>query len=303
MASTHDYKIDKRNEKIKIYVDGQFYTRNDAKISVMDSGYLLGDGVWEGIRLHKNKLIHVNEHLKRLYEGADKISMKIGLKPKVLKSILYDTLKQNNMNSDVHIRLIISRGIKSTPYQHPKVTIGDPSIVIIPEYKKASINVIENGITLGLVKTIRDNRVQDPTVNSLSKHNCISACIEAEKLGVDEGLMLDPHGFVSTCNSTNFFIFKNNQVWTSKGKHCLNGITRGTIIRLCKEYEIPIYQKDFLIEDVHKADEVFVTGTFSGVIPVVSVDGIKIGNGKRGKTTKLLQEKYVLDIEKIISSS
>jgi branched-chain amino acid aminotransferase len=303
MASTHDYKIDKRNEKIKIYVNGQFYKRNDAKISVMDSGYLLGDGVWEGIRLHKNKLIHIDQHLKRLYEGAGKISMNIGLKPEVLKSILYDTLKQNNMNSDVHIRLIISRGIKSTPYQHPKVTIGDPSIVIIPEYKKASTSVIENGITVGLVKTRRDNSVQDPTINSLSKHNCISACIEAEKLGVDEGLMLDPNGFVSTCNSTNFFILKKNQVWTSSGEHCLNGITRGSIIRLCKEYKIPIYQKDFLIADVHQADEVFVTGTFSGVIPVVSVDGVKIGNGNRGKITKLLQEKYLLDIEKIILSS
>jgi len=302
MASTHDFDKDKRNDEIEIYINGKFYKRTEASISVMDSGYLLGDGVWEGIRLYKKKLIHIDEHLNRLYEGANKISMDIGIKPKILKSILYDTVSKNKMESDVHIRLIISRGLKSTPYQHPKVTIGPPSIVIIPEYKKASQTVIENGITLGLVQTRRDSRVQDPTINSLSKHNCISACIEAEKLGVDEGLMLDPNGFISTCNSTNFFILKGEEVWTSSGEYCLNGITRGTIIRLCHEYNVPILKKNFLIDDVYRADEVFVTGTFSGVIPVISVDDKKIGNGDRGFFTKLMQERYQLDIEKIVLS-
>jgi len=302
MASTHDFDKDKRNDEIEIYINGKFYKRTEASISVMDSGYLLGDGVWEGIRLYKKKLIHIDEHLNRLYEGANKISMDIGIKPKILKSILYDTVSKNKMESDVHIRLIISRGLKSTPYQHPKVTIGPPSIVIIPEYKKASQTVIENGITLGLVQTRRDSRVQDPTINSLSKHNCISACIEAEKLGVDEGLMLDPNGFISTCNSTNFFILKGEEVWTSSGEYCLNGITRGTIIRLCHEYNVPILKKNFLIDDVYRADEVFVTGTFSGVIPVISVDDKKIGNGDRGFFTNLMQERYQLDIEKIVLS-
>jgi len=302
MASTHDFDKDKRNDEIEIYINGKFYKRTEATISVMDSGYLLGDGVWEGIRLYKKKLIHIDEHLNRLYEGANKISMDIGIKPKILKSILYDTVSKNKMESDVHIRLIISRGLKSTPYQHPKVTIGPPSIVIIPEYKKASQTVIENGITLGLVQTRRDSRVQDPTINSLSKHNCISACIEAEKLGVDEGLMLDPNGFISTCNSTNFFILKGEEVWTSSGEYCLNGITRGTIIRLCHEYNVPILKKNFLIDDVYRADEVFVTGTFSGVIPVISVDDKKIGNGDRGFFTNLMQERYQLDIEKIVLS-
>ena len=297
MASTHDYKPDPRNENIQIYVNGKFCIRDEASISVMDSGYLLGDGVWEGIRLYKNKLVHLNKHLERLYEGADLISMKIGVKPEDLKNIIYLTLKKNKMETDVHVRLIVSRGLKSTPYQHPKVTIGNPSIVIIPEYKIASPEVIKNGITIGLVKTIRDNKVQNPRINSLSKHNCISACIEAEKLGVDEGLMEDPNGFISTCNSTNFFIFKNNQVWTSAGEHCLNGITRGSIIRLCNENKIPVYEKNFVIEDVYESDEVFVTGTFSGVIPVKSVDGILIGDGKRGKITKFLQDKYLQDIE------
>ena len=297
MASTHDYKPDLRNDTIQIYVNGEFLSRKKALISVMDSGYLLGDGVWEGIRLYKNKLVHLNEHLNRLYEGAGLISMEIGIKPEGLKSIIYQTLKKNNMESDVHVRLIVSRGLKTTPYQHPKVTIGEPSIVIIPEYKIASPDLIKNGINIGLVKTIRDNRVQDPRINSLSKHNCISACIEAEKLGFDEGLMKDPHGYISTCNSTNFFIFKDEQVWTSTGEYCLNGITRGSIIRLCIENKIPVYEKNFSIEDVYSSAEVFVTGTFSGVIPVKSVDGIKIGNGNRGKLTKFLQDKYLQDIE------
>mgnify|MGYP006081263691 FL=1 len=302
MASTHDYDVDKRNNEIKVYVDGKLYKRKEAKVSVMDSGFLLGDGVWEGIRLHKKKLIHLDEHIDRLYNGANAISMDIGMKPEKLKSEIYNVISENKMDTDVHIRLIISRGIKSTPYQHPKVTIGEPTVVIIPEYKKASIHVIKNGITLGLVKTIRDKRVQDPTINSLSKHNCISACIEADKLGVDEGLMLDPHGFVSTCNSTNFFILKENEVWTSTGEYCLNGITRGTIIRLCKEYNVPILEKNFLIQDVYNANEIFVTGTFSGIIPVVSIDGFKVGDGTRGSFTKLMQKRYQHDLEKIILS-
>ncbi len=301
MASTHDYAIDNRNKNIKVYINGDFYHRSQANISVMDSGYLLGDGVWEGIRLHNNHLIHLDEHLKRLYEGAKALEMDIGINKKEMEHALIKTVEMNNMESNVHIRLIVSRGIKSTPYQHPKVTIGRPTIVIIPEYKIPSETVKINGITLGTVKTIRDHRIQDPKINSLSKHNCISACIEAEKMGVDEGLMLDPYGYVSTCNSTNFFIVRNNEVWTSTGEYCLNGVTRGSIIRICKENNIQVFEKNFFIDDVHNADEVFATGTFAGVIPVISVDGVSIGNGTRGQLTKNIQEWYALDIEKIIS--
>ena len=198
MASTHEYDFDRRNDDIQIYINGQYFHRSEAKVSVMDSGYLLGDGVWEGIRLHKGHLIHLDEHLNRLYSGAEAIAMNIGISRQDMTSAIMETLGKNEMESDVHIRLIVSRGIKKTPYQHPKVTIGRPTVVIIPEYKKASETVKENGITLATVKTLRDNRTQDPRINSLSKHNCIAACIEADKLGVDEGLMLDPHGFVST---------------------------------------------------------------------------------------------------------
>ena len=297
MASTHDYEIDSRNDNIQIYIDGQFFPRADAKVSVMDSGYLLGDGVWEGIRLYNNHLIHLEKHLERLYEGAETIQMDIGISKSEMKSAIEKTLKKNEMISDVHIRLIVSRGIKSTPYQHPKVTIGHPTIVIIPEYKKPSPELKIEGITLGAVRTIRNNLTQDPRVNSLSKHNCIAACIEADKMGVDEGLMLDPDGYVSTCNSTNFFMIKNNEVWTSNGQHCLNGVTRHSVIDICKKKQILIKEKQFSINEVHEADEVFVTGTFAGIIPVRSVDGNTIGTGARGPLTEQLQTWYEIDIE------
>jgi len=303
MASTHDYDIDKRNNDIQIYINGEFFHRSEAKISVMDSGYLLGDGVWEGIRLHKGTLIHLDDHLERLFSGANSIAMDIGISQHEMAEALQKTININDMDSDVHIRLIVSRGIKKTPYQHPKVTLGKPTVVIIPEYKKASEEIKKVGLTLATVKTKRDHLIQDPRINSLSKHNCIAACIEADQLGVDEGLMLDPHDFVSTCNSTNFFIVRDEEVWTSTGEYCLNGVTRGSIIRLCKEYDIPVYEKNFNVEDVHTADEVFVTGTFAGVIPVISVDGKIIGDGTRGSITESLQNWYALDIEKLVEAS
>ena len=297
MASTHDYDNDSRNDNIQIYISGQFYSRLEAKISVMDSGYLLGDGVWEGIRFHNGHLVHLDRHLDRLYEGANAIEMNIGISKDEMITALKKTLEKNRMTSDVHIRLIVSRGIKSTPYQHPKVTVGKPTIVIIPEYKKASPKLKVEGITLGTVETIRDNRTQDPRINSLSKHNCIAACIEAEKMGVDEGLMLDPNGYVSTCNSTNFFMISNKEVWTSNGQYCLNGVTRSSVIDICKRNDLPIKEKEFSVKDVHGADEVFVTGTFAGIIPVISVDGLVIGNGTRGPLTQQLQIWYELDLE------
>ena len=292
MPTTHDYYDDPRNEDIKIYINGDFFHRNEAKVSVLDSGFLLGDGVWEGIRLHNSKLLHLEKHLNRLFVGAKALDLDIHLSKDEIKNALMKTLELNNMNSDVHIRLIVSRGLKKTPYQHPKATIGKPTIVIIPEYKIADKSVTNDGIKLALVDTIRDFRVQNPNINSLSKHNCIAACIEAERKGADEGLMLDPNGFVSTCNSTNFFIVRSNEVWTSSGRYCLHGITRSTVIDLCNKNGIAIFEKNFTIEDVHSADEVFVTGTFAGIIPVVSIDKIQISNGKRGRLTTTLQEFY-----------
>ena len=297
MASTHDYIKDIRNENIKIYINGKFYHRSEAKISVFDSGFLLGDGVWEGIRLHEGTLIHLDTHIDRLFDGARSIAMKMHLTKMEIINAIWLTLKENNMKSDTHIRLIVSRGIKSTPYQHPKVTISDPTIVIIPEYKRPNKDVIAKGIRLVSVQTRRDSGVQDPKINSLSKMNCISACIEAEKLGAEEGLMLDSNGFVSTCNSTNFFIVVNKEIWTSTGEHCLNGVTRGAIIDLCRQNNILVYEKNFGIEDVYNADEAFVTGTFAGVIPVTEIDGKNMGKGSKGQLTKQIQIWYTNDIK------
>ena len=301
MASTHDYESDPRNKDIQIYINGEFFHRAEAKVSVLDSGFLLGDGVWEGIRLHKGNLLYLDEHFDRLFAGAAALAIDLKCSRKELVQALKDTLDKNGMESDVHIRLIISRGLKNTPYQHPKVTVGKPTVVIIPEYKKASEKVKRIGITLATVETRRDHYVQDPKINSLSKHNCIAACIEAERLGADEGLMLDPHGYVATCNSTNFFIVHGGNLWTSTGEYCLNGVTRSTVIRLCRENSLQLKEKNFVVDDVYSADEVFVTGTFAGVIPVVQVDGKYIGDKTRGPITKKLQDWYVQDIEKTIN--
>ena len=214
----------------------------------------------------------------------------------ISEELIVGKVEKNKMFSDVHIRLIVSRGLKKTPYQHPKVTIGEPTIVIIPEFKMLDLRVSVEGIKLAVVSTLRDNRVQNPHINSLSKHNCIAACIEADKKGADEGLMLDPNGYVSTCNSTNFFIIKSNEVWTSKGEHCLNGITRKSVIRICNQNKIVIKEKNFSVKDVLSATEIFVTGTFAGIIPVIRVDKKVIGDGIRGKMTKKLQDFYISDI-------
>jgi len=296
MPTTHDYYEDPRNKDIQIYINGEFFHRSEATVSVLDSGFLLGDGVWEGIRLHEGKLLHFDAHMDRLFNGSELISLPINLNRNKLQQAIQKTLDKNQMESDVHIRLIISRGLKKTPYQHPKVTLGDPTIVIIPEYKVANQDVARNGIKLASVETIRDYRVQNPNINSLSKHNCIAACIEADKKGADEGLMLDPNGNVTTCNSTNFFIIRKGEVWTSTGEYCLKGITRSTVISICKQYQIPIYEKNFSIDDVYNTDEAFVTGTFAGITPVVEIDGKQISNGLRGDLTKTLQDYYKIQV-------
>ena len=301
--STHKYLHDNRNDQILIYVNGEILHREKAKISVFDSGFLLGDGVWEGIRFHNRHLVFIQEHLDRLFQGAFSLDIDIGISKDNIKSLIISVLNANRMVTDIHIRLIVSRGLKKTPYQHPNANLGGATIVIIPEYKKADKTINKKGISLVTVSTRRGTAdTQDPQLNTLSKLNCIFACIEADKKGADEGLMMDVNGNVSTCNSTNFFIIKNKEVWTSTGKYCLPGVTRGAIIQLCKENNIPIYEKDFLVADVLNADEAFVTGTFAGVIPAVSLDGKTIGNGKRGPMTETFLNLYKNKIEKLYPS-
>ena len=290
---THSYQPDNRNKNIKVYINGEFHLREEANISVFDSGFLLGDGDWEGIRLFNNHIVFLKEHLDRLYSGANKLAMDIGKSKDELVGLIEKTLDANKMKTGVHIRLIVTRGLKKTPYQHPSANKGKSSIIIIPEYKEADETINEKGINLVTVSTRRGTpESQDPQINSLSKHNCIAACIEADQVGADEGIMLDIHGNVSTCNSTNFFIINNSEVWTSTGKFCLLGVTRKAVIDICMENDIPVFQKDFRIMDVHLADEAFVTGTFAGIIPVVEIDGKSMSSGKRGEITNKLQDLY-----------
>ena len=297
--STHDYIEDERNKNILIYINGELTPREEAKISVFDSGFLLGDGVWEGIRLHNGKLAFGDAHLDRLYEGAKALDINIGMTKKEMEAAVMSAVEADSMESGVHIRLIVSRGLKRTQYQHPSANVGGPTIVIIPEYKTPNKDILTNTLRLFTVKVRRSHPdIQDPKLNTLSKHNCIAACIEADKAGYDEALMLDMDGNVSTCNSTNFFIVRDGEVWTSTGMYCLNGITRGNIISLCRENEISVYEKDFSLSDVYSAAESFVTGTFGGVIPVSEVDGRIFGDGKRGTMTERLQKLYADLIKK-----
>ena len=272
--SIHDIKIDPRNLGILISVNGELVPRAQAMVSVFDSGFILGDGVWEGLRLVKGGIPFLRPHIERLYEGAKAIFMDIGLKPDELVKRLFDCLDANHMEDGVHIRLMVTRGVKSTPYQDPRVTIGSATIVIIPEYKAANPEKFEKGLTLHTVNVRRGYPdVQDQKLNSHSKLNCITACIQAANAGADEALMLDPQGFVATCNSTHFFIVRRGELWTSTGQYCIPGITRANLIRLANDLGIPVFEKPFSLYDVYGADEAFVTGTFAGLIPVREVDG------------------------------
>ncbi|MFU7528650.1 aminotransferase class IV [Qipengyuania sp. ASV99] len=291
---THDFTPDPRNDAILINVNGAMVPRAEASVSVFDSGFMLGDGVWEGLRVHRGRIAFLDAHLDRLFEGAKAIAMDIGLTRGELTARLYETIDGNTMRDSegVHIRLMVTRGIRSTPYQDPRVVISPATIVIIPEYKAPLPSTIEAGIRLFTVHVRRgDPAVQDQKLNSHSKLNCITACIQAIQAGADEALMLDPHGFVATCNSTHFFIVRKGEVWTSSGDYCLGGITRANVIRLCREAGIPVFERNFSLTDVYGADEAFVTGTFAGVVPVTEVDGRKLTQA-RGPMVERLQRLY-----------
>ena len=295
---THKYQDDPRNADIIIDINGEYFAREQARVSVFDSGFVLGDGVWEGLRVHQGKIAFLDQHLDRLYEGAKALDMEMEVSAAELRQRLYRLLEKNNMRDGVHIRLMVSRGIKATPYQDPRITITPPTIVIIPEYKTALPETAHKGIKLFTVHVRRGYPdVQDPKLNSHSKLNCITACIQAAKAGADEALMLDPHGFVATCNSTHFFIVRKGEVWTSSGDFCLGGITRGNVIALCEQNQIPVRQKNFSLIDVYGADEAFVTGTFAGLAPVREIDGRIIGDGERGPMVEKLQQLYLEMLE------
>ena len=301
--STHSFIVNPKNKSILININGKFFKRNEAKISVFDSGFLLGDGVWEGIRLHQSVLVYIEEHLDRLYNSAKGISIHIELKKEDIINEINKTLTKNKMEDDVHIRLVISRGNKITPYQNPNANIGPTNFVIIPEYKKANPDTYKKGITVGRVNNIRpNNQILSPQYNTLSKLNCILASIEANKRGYDEGIMNDLHGFISTCNSTNLFFIKNAEIITSIGKYCLNGITRLKTIEVCRKNNISCDEKNFTFEDIIDCEEAFVTGTFGGIIPVSILEDKALQSTDNKSITNKIRQLYLQDIANYIES-
>lgn len=290
---THNALDDSRNEFIKILINDELYHRKDAKISVFDSGYLVGDGVWEGIRLHQGKYPFIDQHLNRLWQAAKVVGIEIPFDRNELMKKIQKVVDINEMNDHVHIRIMLTRGIKKTPSQDPRLTISGPNLVIIAEHKQASKETMKNGITL-FTSTFRRGSPDylDPRLNCHSKLHEVQALMQALEAGADEALMLDIHGFVATCNATNFFMIKDGEVWTSTGQYCMNGITRANVIRICQENDISVFEKNFSLYDAYGADEAFVTGTFGGLTPVIKIDGKEISEGKRGEMTLRLQDLY-----------
>jgi branched-chain amino acid aminotransferase len=302
---THDYEPDPRNANIVIMIGDRLVPRAEATVSVFDSGFMLGDGIWEGIRIHQGHPAFLAAHLDRLHEGAAAIDLDIGRDRAELESMLLETLAANRIepNDSVHVRLMVTRGVKSTPYQDPRFTVTSATIVIIPEYKTPAAATATDGIRLFTVHVRRGRPdVQDPKLNSHSKLNCITACIQATKAGADEGLMLDPHGFVATCNSTHFFIVRGQEVWTSTGDYCLGGITRANVLGLCDDNDIVAEQRNFSLTEVYGASEAFVTGTFAGLAPVTEIDGRTIGDGARGPITERLQRLYAELVDRDVAA-
>ena len=294
--TAHEAEDDPRNQHLLIYVDGKIVPRSDAKVSVYDSGFMLGDGVWEGLRFYNGTWAFLDEHINRLYEAAKAIDLDINLNEVELIAALEKTRLANRITKDAHARVMVTRGIKARPFQHPSLSLQGPTVVIIIEH---SVPKFSRPIKLATVPNIRGlPMTQDPKLNSHSKLNCILACIAAQKAGADEALMLDVNGFVCTTNSCNFFIVRSGEVWTSTGDYCLNGITRQKVIEICKLEGIPIFEKNFSLVEVYGADESFLTGTFGAQVPVGLVDGRPIGNGVAGDITKRIRSAYFDLIEK-----
>jgi branched-chain amino acid aminotransferase len=289
----HDFADDPRNADVLVSVNGTLLPRARAVVSVFDAGFVLGDGVWEGLRVSGGHPAFLEKHLDRLYEGAAAILLDIGRTREQLTDEIYETLRANHMTDGVHVRLMVTRGPKSTPYQDPRMSAGPATVVIIAEHKDPLPATVENGLSLFTVHVRRASPdTLDPKLNAHSKLNDITACIQAFTAGADEALMLDPHGFVATCNSTHFFVVRRGEVWTSSGMYCLGGITRSNVLDVCRANGIPAFEKSFSLTDVYGADEAFVTGTFAGVVPVHTVDGRTIGAGRRGPVVQRLQGLY-----------
>lgn len=293
IPSTHDSEHDARNDDIKIYVNGDIVPKSEAKVSVYDSGFMLGDGVWEGLRLYNGTLAFIDDHLERLYESAYFLDIDIGVDRNEMKRLLKRTLDANNMTDNAHVRLMVTRGRKSKPFQDPRLSVFGSTIVVIAEHSVIREDTAKKGVTLHTVPIARGlPTTQDPKLNSHCKLNCIMALNQALKAGANEALMLDPYGFVNTSNSCNFFIVRKGELWTSTGDYCMNGITRKKVIEACEENNIPIKLKNYSLYETYSADEAFLTGTFGGLTPVTEIDGRKIGNGEPGALVEKIRKLY-----------
>ncbi|MCE6961035.1 D-amino acid aminotransferase [Cereibacter sphaeroides] len=289
-VTTHQAEEDARNETIRIWLNGRIVPKAEALVSVYDSGFMLGDGVWEGIRLYDGRWAFLDEHLERLFEAAKAIDLDIAMRPDQVAQAILDTQAANGMTTDAHARLMVTRGVKTRPFQHPSLSRQGPTVAIIMEHSRPKI---PRPIRLATVPHVRGLPMsQDPKLNSHSKLNCILACIAAEKAGADEALMLDVHGFVNTTNACNFFIVRKGEVWTSTGDYCMNGITRRKVIGICRANGIPVFERNFSLVETYSADEAFLTGTFGAQTPVGMIDGRVIGSGGMGPMTEGLRALY-----------
>ena len=293
MAGSQDFTADPRNANALIYLNGELVRREQAKVSIFDGGFVVGDGVWEGLRLHKGVLLFLDQHLDRLYWGANRIGLDIGLDRKALTAEIRRILDANGMRDGVHLRVMATRGEKSAPNQDPRNALGKATLVIVAEYKSPNPQIMTKGLSL-FTSSIRCTPAEmfDMRLNSHSRLNLIIALLQAIEAGADEALMLDPHGFVSSCNATNFFFVRDGVVMTSSGEYCFNGVTRGNVIRLCTDSGVPIKLGNFTLDDVHGAQEAFVTGTFGGLTPVREIDGRILPATLPGPVTQRLRALY-----------
>mgnify|MGYP001821923769 FL=1 len=300
---SHETEEDARNRDIRIWVNGDIVHRDDAKVSVYDSGFMLGDGMWEGMRLYDGKWAFFDEHMDRLFGSCKAVGIDIGMDRAGVLDALTRTAAANDMKTDAHCRLMVTRGVKDKPFQHPRLSRSGPTVVIIIEHSKPKQEVQDHGLKLVTVPQVRGTPMaQDAKYNSHSKLNCVTACLQAERMGADEALMLDPHGFVNTTNACNFFIVRKGEVWTSTGDYCMNGVTRQNIINLCRGNDIPVFERNYSLVDTYSADEAFLTGTFGAQTPVASLDGVKIGeHDGAGPLTRQLRVHYADLVKRNIS--
>jgi len=295
--SAQGYVQDDRNDAVLVYVNGEFVPRGEARVSIFDSGFVLGDGVWEGLRLVRGRIISLAAHMDRLFEGALSIALDIGMSRAQVEQALWDTLQRNGMTDGAHIRLMVTRGLKKTPNQDPRFVIGKATVVIVAEYKSPKPEAKAKGLAL-FTSTFRTSTpdVFDLRLNSHSRLNLIQALIQAINAGADEALMLDPRGFVASCNSTNFFIVRGDEIWTSTSLYSFKGITQANVVNAWRADGRVARECDFTLAQVYSADEAFVTGTLGGVTPVTKIDGRVIGDGTPGPLTAKAGELYLQSV-------